>query len=494
MSDLFDEISRMFAGNEDLLRQVEASLDAIDPIRMRSEELIREVNIVRFYRDAMAMGDVVPDRYLSDVQRLTENKALMGKLDTHLRQYQSSWTSFPLRATGANHRERVESIAYRHPKAKKMKQVAPKDILLPMALVMDIANRSDVGIYTQEQAAVRTIEQGGSQFQTLAHSPYWRDRMALHGIRMAERFGGSQFDLVMVGDGSGDLGASMAHELQRHGVNYRLLHMDIGDGHLRQQRERYLEAGIDANRIITVKGSVTEAGKALRKVPGYRGGFFVLHEVFDALRTHSLNIDAQGMSEDHMFLSPNYAPSITSIITREPLFDNLLQYFPWYSHRNNIGGGQKHVPFTPEILIAIKEIMKSADKVALYAGDYSGAFALDAYTRQAHRTYGHAAASQQDYLRFLEQPVDITADVPAAFMGVAHAYGGKVEFAGPQAEFLGQVDDSLMPTLAARLDEIEAHARRRYRDEEARELIDDSLFVTEIANPTMFAAIATKGL
>jgi len=490
------ERHRRKKGNEHT-SPIQTIKNMLGPFSRETSDLVREVDIIRGTRLLHADTIIRVNPYAEDVEQLASDPEKSKQFDNELIDYEEKWGRADYTSKGKTRRERVFSILDKHPYVQSQHGV----YAVPMAALMEIANQSDVGIYTQEKAAVRSLDDLDTAFTTLAHNEYWRESMGKHAVLMAERFAqkGKRMDLVMVGDGSGDLGATMGRTLMENNIDFRLIHLDVGDGMLKEQKKAYLEAGIDEGKIVGIKGSVIKDLKKIKEaLPDYEGGFFVLHEILDALRTHALVADNYGITELHQILNlPQGVRNIEAFDTTHPLLKNIGNYLPFY---NPVPGKTRMMPFSPQGVTCLKEILNSAETVSIYTGDYGSQFILGerseaTYQELPMRVYGRGIEDKRNYMQVLDKPVDMTADVLPSIVYLSKLYGGKVEHLVTQEDYIGMVDPTLHDRIPDELERIKQRAENGgYAEEDKRQLIEDSLFVTELCNPGIFAAQITKGL
>lgn len=367
---------------------------------------------------------------------------------------------------------------------------------IPLALLMELTNRSKFGIYTNGNAKVTPSDKSlEATFITLAFCSYWRRMMGRWAVKMAQRFkqsGAEDFNLIMVGDGTGQLGASMTQALQRKGIKHRLVHIDIGENLLLQQREAYMRTGINHDDVISINGSILDAPTLLAaNVPDFKGGFFVLHEVIDALRSHSLVVSPSETKELYYEVGNGSSGTIAPYNVSNPHLKRCSNYFGFYRDPSHT----RFLPFSVEYLLAIKAIMESAPHVAAYIGDYSSQFTWGTFDKVPLRVYGGNRETSFDYTNILDSEafVDTTVDVDPSIIYLAEAFGGKVEFLGPQENFLTEVDPMLTDRLQVELRRIGNKTLKGYRADEEMAFWEDYAFY-QIASPSMFAAIATKNI
>ena len=468
-----------------------------DPLEDATAELARDIGIVVATRRLYQEGNLRTNPYSEHVLGLVNDHQQAERFRNELSDYETSWSGVNYSSKGQTRRDRVFSILNRHPYVQRYRDI----YAVPLVAMMDIANQSDVGIYTQEKAAVRSLDHLDSAFATLSHNEYWRKMMGKHAVLMAERFArqGKRMDLVMVGDGSGELGATMAKALLEKKYDFRLIHLDIGEGMLLEQKKEYLQAGIDPKSIVSIKGSVIkDIGKIRDYVPDYEGGFFVLHEVLDALRTHSIISDNYGISELHQMV--NLPPGVRdkeAFDTTDSLVKGVGKYLPFY---NPVGNTTRILPFSPQGATCLEKILAVGDSSAIYVGDYGAQFILgektiNAYMELPVRVYGKGVENKQDYLQLFDMPVDMTADVLPSIVYLSQMYGGTVEELTTQENYLSIVDPSLPNRSSEEIQKILQRAQSRgYKSGDETQLIQDSLFTTQLCNPCVFAAQITKGI
>lgn len=468
-----------------------------NPINREASRLIQDIDTVEKSRLSFRKGITRINPYSEEIIDLVNDPERVGRFKSELKDYEDKWAKIKYTSKGLTQRERVISILKQHPYVKKGGNI----YAIPLAVMMDIANQSDVGIYSQGKPVLTSLENFfDTAFATLAFNKYWREMMGKHAIRMAERFSrqGKKMDLVMVGDGSGDLGASMAQVLLTSDFDFRLVHMDISDGMLTQQKNTYLQAGIPEDKIIGIKGSVIkDAGKIKQTIPDFEGGFFILHELLDSLRTHTIVSDYYGITELYQVTDLAGTRDLEAFETTHPLIQHAGQYLPFY---NPVKGQTRLIPFSPQGIICMREILEKCDEVAMYIGDYGGQFVIGEKTEAVYkglpvRVYGEGVKDKDDYSLLFKQPVDMTADVLPTIVHFSSIYGGQVEQLTTQEEYLAIVDPSLPKKIVSEMERIRQKSQSGgYKAGDERQLLQDSLFVKEICNPCFFAAQITKGI
>jgi len=152
-----------------------------DPIQQRAHGLMRDIDTTHAERRLYGEGVLRINPYEKDVLTLIENEQRARRFRKELSDYEQHWSQFPYKSAGKTHRDRVFSILNRHPHVQRARDV----FAVPLAVMMDIANQSDVGIYTQEKPAVLPVENLDTAFTTLAHHEYWRRMMRRHAGLMA---------------------------------------------------------------------------------------------------------------------------------------------------------------------------------------------------------------------------------------------------------------------------------------------------------------------
>ncbi|MBI2049466.1 SAM-dependent methyltransferase [Candidatus Roizmanbacteria bacterium] len=465
-------------------------------IQKAQANLIEDIDTVNEQRQLYELGVIVTDRYRKDVGNLVSNESEMLELETRIEAYQKKW-HIPLVSTVASRPHAILDIIRRHPKTLQARSL----VMVPIATLMDISNRSTFGIYIKGESPLNPETAiYNNEFITLTHSPYWRRLMGKHAVRMAERFGktGIPFNLIMVGDGSGALGADMMKAVADQGANTHLYHIDIADSMIEKQRETYERAGIDPKRIRGVNADITNMQHSLQEF-GVDTGFIVAHEVLDSLRTHSLLVGPHGVRELYQEISLE-GQSLQAFLTEDPLLCDLVRFFPWLKHGEGkflTPRGEKMVPFAPMWINALKEMTTMIKQGAIYVGDYHGQFALEAYNQLPTRVYGKAVEEQDrhNYLAVLDRTTDMTTDIPPSILYLSQRWGGKVEFIGTQSEFLSIVEPNLTSEIPQRLEQIRGHAlKRQYKAGDAAKFIEDDLYVTQIAGTGLFGSLIVKGI
>jgi hypothetical protein len=489
--DVFSEIP-------DLKAQFRFLQHELNSIRRYSIKLHDEIPSVKGSRLLFQKGQLRVDPYHDQITRLTANKGLSSKLLEELSVYEQQWSEIRYRSHGQSRREQVNSILKRHPHVQQIRGI----YAIPLVVLMDIANQSDIGLYTQSTPRVTSLSLMDTAFTTLSHNDYWRRMMGRHGVLIAERFAKKSipFDLVMVGDGSGDLGVDMAKALEEAHFDFRLIHLDIGDGALEQQQKSYMKAGIPNDRLVGIKCSVTEAGTAIRKaVPDFKGGYFVLHEVLDALRTHSLLSDIYGgIRELYQIIGlPDNPYELQAFEPTNDLVRRVANYFPLYQP---VKSDARMIPFSPAWLSCIREILSSGEHIAIYIGDYGGQFVMGEATNTAYeelpmRVYGKGIVDKHKYTQVFEREVDMTTDVLPSIVYVASLFGGEVEYLLTQEQYLTLVDTELPKAIPVELARIETATQNdAYKEGDEVRFLQDELYATQICSPLGFGSLITKGL
>jgi hypothetical protein len=155
-------------------------------------------------------------------------------------------------------------------------------------MLMDIANRSHLGIYQTEQPAL-SDELMGDQFHTLSHYSFWREQLAsvaeAQVLRLANR--GIMPQVVMIGDGSGSTGRTIIDRISSTGLPLNVAHIDISSQQLEVQKDAYKKSGVSADRIASIQGDALKIDEIVQE-HGLQNGFFVLNEVLDTFPTHAL--------------------------------------------------------------------------------------------------------------------------------------------------------------------------------------------------------------
>lgn len=432
----------------------------------------------------------------TEMQALAADQEKMGLLLAAAKSYQlRAALQNQLSIAGSTRQEKINSLLAQHPAVKKTNG----QFAIPLGLLMDIANQSDVGIYTSGNGDVVKDHNNSSesQFITLAYCNYWRSMMQNWAIKIAERFyqsGTKTFDLVMVGDGSGQLGAALGQALSLYGEPFRIIHLDISQGLLRRQYHAYLEAGLAENQIKSIQGSVTNAPTLINNtVPDFDGGFFVLHEVIDDLRTHGLFIDSyQGTGELY------YIHDRSTELSNKEIHDisdpSIATTFPLFTHYQK-GKGPRLMPFSLEYPLALNAILECGPKIALYVGDYASRFVFRNHRLLPLRLCGRTVTDSEDFSQVFTKEANLTADVDPAILHLASAWGGKVERLTTQDQFLSEVDPSLPGRITTELARIEGLVNSGgYSLENASDFSQDQMLILQIIGPQVFAGLVTKGL
>jgi hypothetical protein len=438
------------------------------------------------------------------VQAIAQDQTRLQSLLAAAQEQHAFQSHFSLASVGRNHEEKVRSILNRHPLVVRLEGGL---FSIPFAVLMEIANYSDVGVYSQRDLEVvsRNHTVGGA-FVTLPCMPYYRNMMARYVLEISQRFrraGFERFDLVMVGDGAGHLGGAMGAALQKQGVNFRLIHADISPGLLDQQREHYLQCGIDPLRINAVRGPLLDLPELLRaSIFDFSGGFFVLYEVLDALRADSVFL-LDGELHEMRFLvnfekdrvnhhlvpleAPGWQPYVN------PALVKCVRKIPAYLE----GKEPRAFPFSADYLLAIKALMDCAPRSVFYFGDYAGQFAHWPTTDLPMRIFsaGELDFNVQDYESILFQLTDATVDVDPGLLYLVGGLGGKVDFLSPQYDFLSRFDTSLELRVPFEVRQIEEKFREgRYTVERMEAFDNDVVFLHHILIPAVFAAQISRGM
>jgi hypothetical protein len=467
-------------------------------VPLGSELLLEEIKAITAQRLIKDLGAIRINPYEEDVKRLLADPSAVSAFIHSLNDYEQAWSTVPNTSTGLTRKSRVRDILDHHPYVQHQNGV----YAVPLAVLGEIANRSDLGIYTQDHAAVTPLHQLDSAFLTLSHNEYWKSMMGRQALVMARRFKslGKRMDLVMIGDGSGDLGGVMARELLDHDMDFRLIHMDIGNGSLALQKSRYQSLGIPHEQIVSIKGSVlTDVGHIRQVVPDYDGGFFILHEVFDAFRTHVMVSDYYGITELYHLIPT--LPGFPDLLPFEPthrLLADIGNYFHFYKPLSDT---TRMIPFSPEIVTCMRQILSSNETVAMYIGDYGGLFVMgeadaSAYNISPMRVYGRSNPDIYNYNSVQDQEIDTTADVLPTIVHLSSLFGGTVEQLLSQEDYLCLVDPTLSSRIPGKIKRIQRKAQSRDYENllQINELVQDSMFISQICNPSLFAAQITKGM
>lgn len=444
-------------------------------------------------------------RFSDNVSKLIANTQLMPKFLADLAQYEKRWNIPFTEPTNldksARRRKVITSVLEKHPLVTKVPKgispIKPKGVLgFPTALLVDIFNRSSLGTYAAESPAVTGLLEGKpSDFMTLCHVPLWREMISRHAIKIAERIclPNERFDVVLLGDGSGELGSSIAEKLVHEGRKTRLIHIDISKPMLEIQKLKYMAAGLKEDEIVSIQGNLMQCRSLLNQhAKDFTKGFFVLHEIFDDLRTHSVWSDIHGGGE--MFVSLSLSGNeieTMGMSSNEPLISNLSSYLPFYRSLNPVMRS-----FCPEAIILQREMLASMEKGAIYIGDYGWQFINDTFKQSPkslpYRVYGPKIRESRDYILGFDNACSITADVHPGILHFSEAFGGKVEFLGLQEDFIEQVSPGFKASIPDSLE----NCRQIFAGEKAVPLREyqEAFSGLHMTSPSMFAGLITKGI
>ncbi len=457
-------------------------------------ENVENLDEVCRYRKLRGTNQIQVDRFADQVKALAAPGSKRINFLDDLERYRKRWSDVipkgEMALTGNRMRDFARALQS-HSKAIKLGQAFGG----PTALYYDLLNRSPIGSYVSERPAVSDLlERGGTDFVTLCHLPYWRQNMNRHLLEVTKRLcpSGERLDLVMLGDGSGLLGASFGEALKQAGQDFRLIHIDLSPGMLDQQRLRYNSVGVHPEQVISISGNLLRCRLLLKEqVPDLDRTFFVLHEIFDDLRAHSVWSDRIGVGEMHVVFENGAYSGITGFKSEESLIKKLPSYLPFYANNKSEPVMRS---FCPEAVILLREMLQSANQSAIYVGDYGWDFINDTpatYPQQLpYRIYGKGIKTPHDLKLVLQHSCSITADTHPALLYMAEAFGGKVEFLGSQEDFIAQVD----PTLPESADKMLAECRLICNGEKSARIREHSeaLSYCQLLNPSMFAGMVYK--
>ncbi len=468
----------------DKARRDQASLDRLDEIqKFRLLRGTPALNVARFKDDILALVHTSP--------RL---KAFLHDLAT----YEAKWSRpFPDLATshktGDRHQDLFVAMSNHFATTKAFERIG-----FPTAALVDAWNRSSFGSYVSDTPAVTGLFEGKfPDFVTLCHLPEWRTLMGAHATRIGNQLcaQGERLDLVVFGDGSGELGASIAESVLATRP-IRIIHIDISPGMLHRQQLRYRAHGISEKDIVSIQGNLMQCSTLLKShVPDLGKSYFVLHEILDDLRTHAVWSDRQGTGEMGTLLTArNTQVTTMGLGSEDPIIKNLPFHLPFYRNPSSYPIIRS---FCPEAVILLREMLNSIDKGAIYVGDYGMDFIGDSPSRtpQAlpYRIYGPGIGNEsRNYIGGFSRPCSITADVHPAILHFAEAFGGKIKFLGSQEEFVKAED----PEFHSKISDHLSSCKRIFEGQEVVSLRDQihARSILSIVCPTMFAGIITKGI
>ena len=416
-----------------------------------------------------------------------------------------------VQSLGLTRGELIKQIFDKHPAV--MSEMG--SYVIPLHILMEIANRyGDLGFYTQGADFSVTPRNDDSDFtfSTLAFYDYWRLMMGRFTVSMAHRFiwsGESCFNLVMIGDGSGQLGGVLASALNMAGIErYRLFHLDMAEGLLQQQREEYSRAG--AKEVVSLKGSLFDAPRIFKEISGFTGGFFVLNEVITSLTAHSLSVTSnrKWLEFAAMYPFPESFKKLFSLLGGisagdsspdwMPLpqklsaeLESVLSFFKFYLHKK---GEMYKIPFSVEYLEAIRSLLNCGEKLAISISDYGDAFIVgEPKDDLPMRAYG--AGNHNRYMEVIKKPIDMTVDADPSLIYFARLFGGNIEFLGTMCSLMQRLDPSFRTGVVSELNRIFSKAEvSGYSRRSGMQILQDNLFLREIANPGYFSALITRGL
>ena len=244
---------------------------------------------------------------------------------------------------------------------------------------------------------------------------------------------------------------------------------------------------------------LTDVDYIRQSVPDYDGGFFILHEVFDILRTHVMVSDYYGITELYQIVPA--LPGVSSLQSFEPTHPLLAEIGNYFHFYKPLPGKTRMIPFTPEIVTCMRQILASNKTVAMYIGDYGGQFVkgeaeASTYQEPPMRVYGRSNPEIYDYQSVVDHEVDMTVDVFPTIVHMSSLFGGVVEHLLSQEDYLGIVDSTLSSRLPTEIERIrlKAQSREYENTQSVSDLVQDSLFIAQICNPSLFAAQITKGI
>jgi hypothetical protein len=467
----------------------------LPPTAVRNDDFLKDLQLTLAQRARIGTPAIQVTRFKDSVQDLVRDPKRLAGFNEELERYRKAWNhSVPELSEPQKTGNRESDIAAALRRHKHATSV-PGAFGVPTATFFDIFNRSTLGAYVSDDRPAVRGESGilNSDFHTLCLCSFWREQVGKHAVNLAKRLSPKQeqMTLVMLGDGAGDLGASLSESLNQAGVNFRIVHIDISPAMLSQQKLRYQAAGVDDEKILSISGNLLRSRLLLRDaIPDLDRAFFVMHEIFDDLRCHAVWSDYQGAGEMCCIFNNGRFERTLGLNSPDKLITKLPYYLPFYGNNSS---QQVIRGFCPESIILIRELMGVCEHSAMYVGDYAGEFIankLEAPKKLPYRVYGQGIKDTCNYEEGLRHVCSITADVNPSVLYFAEAFGGAVDFIGSQAEFIGQVS----PEFAANIDQRIEKTRAIFAGEKAvpiREYMD-AFMGTQMFSPTMFAGIVTK--
>lgn len=450
-------------------------------------------------------GDSIAETELEEIKRFARDPEKIRAFYDLLQRCQNSFErGFSQPLIGMTRLEKIAYFLNNSPNVLRLlKRIngTEYDFAVSLGTLMKLGTTSELGIYTRHRGEITpTVQNFNFEFLTLQFLSYWRNTMGLWILKLADKFkaaGQDNIDIVMVGDGAGELGAAISETLllaQRH---FRLIHLDVGLGSLQQQKETYLRYGIPEERILTIEGSVLDASRLLKeRAPGFCGGIFLLHEVLDNLTSHQVYIGKAGPQELYLSLENDIDITRSKLIAGNmaaPYTSSLLEsldFFPFFRYP----GVDRIFPYSIELPLAIKAIAESAPRVAAYFGDYAPHLVYHLYedlSVSAIRFY--QKGRKVGIKEFFADECDITSDVDFRMIALALAFGCNLDVLDSQENIIAKLDPRFRERIEKEIRELDKRTMRDYTPKNILEFFRHRLLL-QLASPSMFGSLITKGI